>query len=295
MTLRQLEYFVEIVKQNSFTKAAAELFVSQSALSKAIKMTESELNTILIDRNAKDFMLTKDGQTFYKYADEVLSFYNYRTKVLKTELNKNQSKLVVGITPTSGAMFFFNAIYNFRSRYPLSDLMIEEVSTGEGIQRVLDGTLDISVVLEPFEDRRFEKQPVIESEAVLIVSNEHPLSARKCISFHELKDEPILTVGSGYKYYDLLKEKFQEVGIEPNIEFESNQWEFIYEMVANNQGVSILPKPLVEKFNNARVKQIHLLNPEFPWGLSLIRRKDREITPIMENFWKLCGNDFEEP
>lgn len=291
MNIRQIEYFVETVNLKSFTKAANKLFVTQSALSKAIQSTENELNTILIDRNAKDFQLTKDGCTFYKYAVEVLDFFNVKTSQLLKDLEQNQEEISIGLTPTSGAMYFFSALYKFKREYPMGKLQIEEVSTSEGVRRVLDGTLDMSVVIEPFEDPRIEKEPVVESEAVLLVSNEHPFAERSSVAFSEIINEPILMVGKEYQYHDLVKRKFQETGCDPTFAFESNQWEFIFEMVANNHGITILPRPLVEKFKNARVKQIHLVSPEFRWGLSLIRRKDRPVTPLMQNFWELCKDD----
>lgn len=73
--------------------------------------------------------------------------------------------------------------------------------------------------------------------------------------------------------------------------FESNQWEFIFEMVANGQGISILPKPLVDKFNNDRVHQIHLESPVFPWTLSLIRKKDKHISSPCRCFWNMCERE----
>ena len=156
---------------------------------------------------------------------------------------------------------------------------------------VLDGVLDMSVVIEPFEDQRIEKEPVVQSEAVLLVSNDHPFAERKSVSASEIIREPILMVGKEYKYYDFVMSKFREINCEPVFAFESNQWEFIFEMVANNQGISILPRPLIEKFNNSRVKQIHLSDPDFGWGMSVIRRKDRPVTSAMQNFWEMCRNN----
>ena len=82
MNNRQLEYFAETVKLKSFTKAANKLFVTQSALSKAIQSLESELGTVLIDRGAKDFQLTRDGETVFVYASEILDFFDKKTKLL---------------------------------------------------------------------------------------------------------------------------------------------------------------------------------------------------------------------
>ena len=291
MNNRQLEYFAETVKLKSFTKAANKLFVTQSALSKAIQSLESELGTVLIDRGAKDFQLTRDGETVFVYASEILDFFDKKTKQLLCELEKNKDEFSIGITPTSGAMYFSSMIYKYKRQYPSSSLIVKEVNTEEGIKMVLDGVIDMIVVIEPFEDQRIEKEPVVQSEAVLLVSNDHPFADRKSVSASEIIREPILMVGKEYKYYDFVMSKFREINCEPVFAFESNQWEFIFEMVANNQGISILPRPLIEKFNNSRVKQIHLSDPDFGWGMSVIRRKDRPVTSAMQNFWEMCRNN----
>ena len=113
MNIRAIEYFVETVKYENFTKAANSLYVSQPALSKAIQNLEIELNVILIDRNAKEFKLTAEGEKVYAYGKEVLDFFRERTEDLLAELHKKNRELKLGITPTSGAMFFFSVIYPF--------------------------------------------------------------------------------------------------------------------------------------------------------------------------------------
>lgn len=106
MNIRAIEYFVETVKYENFTKAANSLYVSQPALSKAIQNLEIELNAILIDRNAKEFKLTAEGEKVYAYGKEVLDFFREKTEDLLAELHKKNRELKLGITPTSGAMFF---------------------------------------------------------------------------------------------------------------------------------------------------------------------------------------------
>lgn len=291
MTLTQLEYFVETVHSGNFTKAAGKLYISQPTLSRSIQNLEKELNVILIDREAKVFQLTREGQIFFDYAEKMLEEFHIRTREMIDKLENADGKLRLGITPTTGAIYFFNAIYRFRTLYPVVNLEIEEVTTRQGIELVKSGQLDMSVVIDPVEDSQLEKLPVLSSEAVLLVPRNHPMGKRRSVSFVELMDENMLMVSKEYVYHDVVAEKFWEAGLEPHFIFESNQWEFIFEMVANGQGISILPKPLVDKFNNDRVHQIHLENPVFPWTLSLIRKKDKHISSPCRCFWNMCERE----
>ena len=288
MNLTQLNYFREVVQKGSFTRAANELFISQSTLSKSIRALEEEFKVILINRGAKEFEITKEGDILYEYAVKILDYYQHQTQELAERLSRSNNSIRLGIPPTAGAIYFYSIVHKFQRTYPEIDLRIEEDISREIVDKVANGKLDVGVIIEPFEDGRFEKKKVFTSEAVLLVSKQHRLAKKRSVDFKDIRMERILMINANYMYYDLVKQKCLEAGFLPQFAFESYQWEFIFEMVANDQGVTILPKPLIDKFNNARVHQVHLENPEFEWSLSVIRRKDKTVTTPMQCFWNIC-------
>ena len=291
MTLNQLSYFTEIVRQRSFTKAADVLFVSQSALSKSIRTLEKEFETVLIDRSAKEFRLTSEGEIFNDFATRLLDYYDQETQELYSRLHGGSGELSLGLPPSSGSIYFFDQIFKFQQQYPVVNLEITEVTSKKVTDLVADGKLDLGIVIEPFADDRFAKKEVYTSEAVLVVSKDSPLASRRSIGSAQLQNERFVTVSPDYMYYDRMMDYFTQAGISPEIAFRSFQWDLLLEMVAAGQGVSILPKPLIDKCYHNRVRQIHLKDPEFPWGLTLIRRKDKFVTEPMRNFIELCSQD----
>ena len=292
MNIRTIEYFVETVKYENFTKAANSLYVSQPGAQQGDTESGNRTECDSDRQECQGIQADCGGRKVYAYGKEVLDFFREKTEDLLAELHKKNRELKLGITPTSGAMFFFSVIYQFRQQYPMSLLKIVEVSTKEGIDMLLEGKLDMSVVIDPFEDDRLDKLCVVASEAVLLVPVDHRLAERQTVSFAEIADEPLLMVGKEYMYAAVVDEKFKEANITPNYTFQSGQWEFVFEMVANGQGISILPKPLVDKFNNARVKQIRLENPRFDWNLSLIRKKNKACHhAALDSFWSLCESE----
>lgn len=295
MTMIQLTYFVEVVNQRNFTRAAEKLFVSQSTLSKAIRALENEFHSEFIGRRAKDLLITQDGLAFYEYATKLLDYYNTQTQELVQRLQCSGGALTLGLPPSAGTIYFFSLIYQFRQAYPETDLQITEVTSKSIRDLVDDGTLDLGVVIEPFSDNKFYSQTVFHSEAVLVVPKQHPLAAESCVDFGALGAERFLTVSSDYMYYDVMLERCKAAGFTPNIVFKSSQWDLLLEMVANNQGVSILPKPLIDKLYADRVCQLHLKNPEFPWALSVIYRTDKFLTVPMQRFLKICNKSKKSP
>lgn len=284
----QLEYFVNVVEQNNFTKAAEKLFISQSALSKSIQALEKELAVTLFHRDPRELRLTEEGELVYHYAKDVLDYIDQRTAALFSSLNQKNATLRFGLPPSAGNVYFSKVLYAYAQEYAHVDLQVIEVTSKKIQEMVLEDKLDLGVVVEPFHHPQLEVQTVFRSEAVLAVSKRHRFADRTEIAFSELKDEPLLTVSKDYMYYDQVIQRCSEAGFTPNIVFHSSQWDILLEMAAENQGVTLIGKPLVEKMYADRLTCIHLTNPEFPWGLGVIRRKEKQMTVSMKCFLELC-------
>lgn len=288
MNLKQLRYFNEVCKHQNFTKAAEALYLSQSTLSKSISSLEDEFGCEFINRRASKFELTEHGKIFYKFSCETVDNLDKKVKELKEKLNTAKPILKLGLPPSSGTIYFSQHIYRYNKDYPNIQLIIKEITSKNLVAEVGEGLLDLGIVVEPFEDSRFKKCNVINSEAVVVVPKSHPLAQRDSMDLIELKDEQILMVSPDYMYYDLVVKMCKEAGFTPKFSFQSYQWDLLLTMVADNMGVSILPLPLVEKFYNSKVHTVKLKNPKFKWGLSLIYKKDISPNFAMEKFIKIC-------
>lgn len=284
----QLEYFVQVVEQNSFTKAAEKLFISQPALSKSIQSIERELDILLFKRDHRGLKLTEAGQIFYDYAVDILTYNKTRTEALCTSLRQQKNILRFGLPPSAGSLYFSKIIHQFSMKFPNIELRIIEETSKKIEELLIEEELDLGVVVEPYEHPAMVSKLVLDSEAVLAVSREHPFAQRSSITFRELEKEPLLMVSQDYMFYDRVCEKCREAGFAPNVAFCSSHWDVLLEMAASNEGVTIIGKPLVEKMYGQRLACIHLEKPEFSWGLSLVRRKDAVMSPAMKYFWELC-------
>ncbi len=289
MTINQLQYYVEIVNQKNFTRAAEKLFVSQSTLSKSVRALEREFQAELINHNAKDFMLTSDGMLFYEYAVKILDYFDTQTHELHQRLSTTHGLLNIGIPPTAGTTYFYSLIHKYREQYPDINLNLLEVPSQLILKEMDANRLDMGAVLEPFpESSQYFVRPVCRSEIVLTVSKDHPLAGRESVSFSELRGEKFLMVSSDFTFHHIVLSLCGQAGLVPNIIFESSQWDLIYAMTNDNQGISFFPLLFLEKQNDTRLKRIHLENPEAPWTLAIAYRKDKFVTKPMQLFLDLC-------
>lgn len=290
MNLTPLQYYVSVVEHNSFTKAAHALYVSQSTVSKAVKSLEDEWGVLLLQRQGKELVLTDAGEQVYLYAKDILSHISIKTAELKHQMAEYQPTVTLGLPPSVGIIYFSKSLLAFQQEYLSIQLKTVELTSKHLVQCVDDGSIDLGVVIEPFDDDRFDKTTVLQSEAVLITSKAHPLSHLKSVPFSALSNLPYLSVSKDYMYYDRTMKLFAQAHIRPNVIFESYQWDLLLTLVAQNQGVSIMPKPLIEKAPSMNLASIHLMEPEFLWGLSLIYKKQAALRPEVKAFL-----DFHRP
>lgn len=289
MKLIQLEYFVRIVEEQSFTKAAEKLFISQPALSKAIQSMEKELKVSLFSRKPGVATLTEDGNTVYKYAKDILSYCGNRTDELIARLGKAKEPVKFGLPPSVGSVFFSNVLLEYNEKYPQIDLQIFEGTSKQIEAMIVNSQLDLGVVVEPYENPDMELKTVFRSDAVLAVGKNHRFAKRKSVSFAELDSEPMVLVSKEYMFYDQILQRCAEAGFVPQVTFTSSQWDLLLEMVAENKGVTIICRPLVEKLYSGRVVCVPLKKPEFPWTLGLIAKKNRSLPGAAKSLWDFCA------
>lgn len=286
LNLKHLSYFVDIAKRKSFTKAAEDIFVSQSSLSKAVKCLEEEFDVVLIDRTNKSFCLTEEGKILLSEGEKLLQYINQCQMDIVDKVRKSARRLRVGMPPVISTAYFSYLIYKFRECY--SDVNLEIIEAGANtVQNLVDrGDVDIGVVILPIVNSyQYQINPAMSSENVLIVNRKHWLASRSVVSFAELKEEKFLILDSTYMLHDKIITNCGIAGFYPNITIESSQWDFLAEMVALNQGVSILPKPIVKRFSSGEnIHMLHLREPEFPWNIAMITKKEKLITEQMKDF-----------
>lgn len=291
MTLKQLTYFLEIAKMKNFTKAAANLYISQSALSKTVKAMESELGVQLIDRTVNHFKLTPEGEIFYQKGLIAIKNINSELEDLYGSLGTEKGHITVGIPPVIGTAYFTSIIYKFRNMYPDVELKIIEAGANTIKKWVSEGEVDIGVVILPVSNDDFNVIPIVTAENVLLVNKNHPLAQYDEVSFKMLKDERFIALNSTFMLYDQIISLCRISGFEPNIVCESSQWDFITEMVVLDQGVSILPRPILKRYNSDKLKLISLKDPSFSWNIAIIFKKDKYISRIIKSFMELSKKE----
>lgn len=259
MEIRQIEYFVEVARQLSFTKAATTLHVSQPSISKAIQNLEAELGAPLFYRSSKQLELTDAGHAVLTNAQQVLqAIKNIRTELTDIkDLKKGQIR--IGIPPIVGAEFFSKLISQYKEQFPFIEIILTEAGTKKIREEIESGELDIGLVCSSQSKHQnvntisFMKDPL-----QLIVHVDHPLAQKDWVMMQDLATEAFIIYRKDFILYDRIMEACTKAGFTPLIACETTQKDLFIEMAQAKLGIALLPQKIAEKMNTPALRNIPL-------------------------------------
>ncbi|MBX5318669.1 cidABC operon transcriptional activator CidR [Staphylococcus caprae] len=273
MEIKQIKYFVEVVRQGGMTQASEHLYIAQSTISKAIKNIENEYDITLFDRSQKQIKLTDIGQTFYDNSLEFLALFEKLSLEMNDVVNVQKGHIKIGLSPMMNVQMFTNALNQFHKLYP--NVTYEVIEGGGKIVENLTANdeVDIGITTLPVDHTLFHSIPLYNEELLLVVSNDHHLAHLKRVDLAELKDEEFVLFHDDYYLKDQIIENCKRIGFYPKTVANISQISFIANMIQQGIGISIVPESLVHLMGD-NVTSIQLENVELSWHLGAIWRKD---------------------
>ena len=259
MEIRQIEYFVEVAKQLSFTKAATTLHVSQPSISKAIQNLEAELGVPLFYRSPKQLELTDAGHAVLINAQQVLlSFSNLRAE-LTDVMELKKGKIRIGIPPIVGAEFFSKLISYYKEQFPFIEIVLTEAGTKRIREDIDSGELDIGLVCSSqSKNPNLNTISFLKDPLQLIVHVDHPLAQKEYVRMQDLIAESFIIYRKDFVLYDRIIEECSKAGFSPIIACETTQKDLFIEMVQAKLGIALLPQKITEKINSPTIANIPL-------------------------------------
>lgn len=194
MNYQRLLYFIKLAKTGNFTKAAAELNITQPALSKQISLFEEELNTKLLSRNTKTFKLTFAGEILVKEGEELVRMNDEILHHLKIAGSVESFPLNIGISTTSVNKFLNAIISNYRKENPDIIINLNRLDSVSTCQKVRSGSFMIGIIrvedLSALENLQY--RILSTSSLGLVCKKTHRFAKKDLIKISEIKDEPIV-------------------------------------------------------------------------------------------------------
>ena len=282
MEIKQLEYFLAVSEQGSFSRAAVMLSVAQPILSRYVRSLEEELGTELFYRNGRGVIVTESGEALTVHARNILNSVHQISSDVAAVRDSPGGRLVIGLPPTANVILGAPLVKRFREAYPRVKLKIQEGFSGHVYEWLSTGRIDVAILYNAPKTSTLITQPLIEEELCLIGAADAPAELReRPVTGAELGKLPMILPSHPHGLRRLVDCFLAEINVEPNVEYEIDSLTSCLELVEQGCGYTILPYASVRRQVQAgQVVVMALVEPRMTRQLVLATSTQRPMTTI---------------
>jgi len=269
MNIRVMKTFCDVVDSGSFSRAAQESGISQSAVSQQLASLEREFSTQLLSRGGGLVVPTEAGKVYYQAAREIVRRYEQLLGEMRSAADSVRGILRVGTIYSVGFYLLDPYIRRFLQTFPEVNLRVEYTRWNRINAAVLSGEMDLGVVACAEKHRSIEIIPLANEELVVVCAPSHKLAKADAVDPADLKDRKFVAFETNVPTQRLIDKLLKAEGVAVNVVMEFDNIELLKRAVEVDTGITILPRENVER----EVAEGYLVAVPF-------RRNARWIRPI---------------
>ncbi|WP_307478850.1 LysR family transcriptional regulator [Pseudarthrobacter sulfonivorans] len=249
MELRQLRYFLVVADELHFARAAERLHMTQPPLTVAIRRLERELGVQLFDRTTRSVALTAAGQAFRERVQAAVADLDDAAGDVADVAAGKSGKIRVGFVSSASYTAVPEAIRAFRQQSPRIDLVLNPLTSGEQIEQLLEGNLDLGLIRDPGDVPGLNLELLSTEDLVVVLPESHPLAAATEIRPLDLEGEPMILFPYRLMpgFVARVLRLFDSLPTPPNVVQQAIHQETVLGLVAAGLGISVLPES-VQRF-----------------------------------------------
>jgi LysR family hydrogen peroxide-inducible transcriptional activator len=287
----QLRAFLVVARLGNFTRAAAELRLSQSALSRTIQKLELQIGQPVFDRKPREVVLTDAGKLLQERAKSILALVE-DTFAEITESDRF-GKIRIGAIPTIAPYFLPGILQSYAKKYDNVSVSVQEDTSANLLRKCNHGDIDMAILALPFDIQYLKAEPLFEEELLLLLPKGHPLEKQKEIHIAEVESTPMVMLGTGHCLSDQIRSFCSRESLQPVSIERTSQIATIQELVSLNHGVSIVPRMASDLDTNKNRVYRSFSNPKPTRTIALVsnpyRYQNRWVKAFGEHVRSECG------
>ncbi|MCW2515217.1 MAG: transcriptional regulator, LysR family [Mycobacterium sp.] len=280
MELRQIEHFLAVAAEMSFTRAAERAHVVQSALSTSIAKLERELGVALFDRSRQQIRLTAAGERFRTHAYEVIRASRSAADSVGEFRGSLSGTVEFGSLISFGPMDVARALGDFHRAHPFVRLRLRLSQAGASayLAALVEGSLDVALVSVPDRfPRQLEMRLLFEDPIVFVCRDDHALNARGPLELRDLGGEDLVGFPPGFGLRRLMDDAFHTAGVQPRTRYEVPAgFAAIADLVGNGLGTAFMPASEAHRFSDLEAIE---LTDDVLWQVYLASPPIDDLTP----------------
>jgi DNA-binding transcriptional LysR family regulator len=284
-----LRVFLTVATEKSFSRAAEKLLRTQPAISLSIQRLEVELGEKLIDRSAKDLLLTDAGKVVLDYARRFENLQGELENALAEMRDKSAGRLTIGANESS-TLYLLDHIERYRRQFPKIKVQIRRSLSSKIPAELIDGELELGILTYDPEDERLVSKVIYSDHLAFIVSPAHRLADAAEVSIAELGEEQFIAHNVVSPYRAVVLREFQRHRVPLHMDLEMPTIEAIRKMVQRNEGVAFLPRMCVdEEIRQGMLREVKVREMDVDRKIRLVYPARRVLSHAAQAFLEVVG------
>lgn len=307
MNDRHYEYVLTVAQEQSFSRAAEKLHISQPSLSQCIRRIEQQYGVALFNRNFNTVTLTAAGQVYLKSGREILEQKERIFRHVQEIKELLHGCLRIGIAPYRDCVFLAPTIKNFKRRYPGIDVILREMNQSRTENALLAGEIDIALTMAPSQSESLDFYPLLYDTLVLAIDPNHwyfkvnDVRIKECnVGYPMIHLEDMAQCNfiflSADKFLLSIEEKAcQNAGFSPKVVLMTKGVESVHAMAAAGLGATFITQSFLRFSKVRKILGYYRLNvkiPEIPLGI--LRIKNKKLTVPTQKFLEILQHYLGE-
>ncbi len=296
MHIETLKVFCDIVESGSFSYAASQNFVTQSAVSQQVRSLEEKYDCRLIERGRAGVKPTPAGQMLYHASKEIVQRYLDLENRLREIGSVVAGSIRVGTVYSVGLHELPPFLSEFLRSYPAVNLHLEYLRSNRIYEDLLEGKIDLGVVAYPAKRGQIVTVPFREDELVLVVPADSALARNGRISVAELAGQNLVGYERDVPTRKACDRILRDHGVKPLYVMEFDNIETIKRAVEIGQGLAIVPRMAVElEAERGTLRIVEFIEGTFARPLAIIYKRGRELSPAVRKFIEVLTTSRDGP
>ena len=271
MELSQLNYFRTVARFQNMSKAASQLYVTQSTLSQNLRKLEDELGFTLFTRRGKSLALNELGQVVLKYSDEIFALLEEMRKELADRAEGSSAPVSISIN-TSTALLV-QALPEFKQHYP--QLLFQVAQSDFSLPD--EDNYDLCINSYSIQQERENECPLLKERILVALPQGHPLSRQESILMEDLRNELFIRP-AGKELQNQLITCCQNTGFKPNIAYNCDEPSTLLDFIEMGAGISLVPEITWRSTANRKIELRPIRGQELFRYIALSWRKNSYLS-----------------
>lgn len=279
-SIDQLETFIKVMENGSFSAAATVLQVSQPAVSQQIRELERRLGAKLLERVGRTLAPTAAGVSLLGYARQIVEAAAQAGEAVGMHASGVSGTVRIGTGGTACLHLLPPILASMRKRFPSLQVVVATGNTEDFVRRVEQNLLDMALVTLPVSSRALHVRPAV-ADSLVVIGPRHGAKLPKKTTAKALAEQAVILFEPGANIRQLIDGWFLANGIRLQPAMELGSVEAIKEMVASGLGYAVIPSMALRKADERRL-QVSKMQPPLARELGLIVRHDKPVTRGMQ-------------